>query len=545
MSRTRDTTLAILLESRSWSGESPTALVLPEPINQSVSYAQLKALVLEFRSALTAQLGVKTGDVVAMSFVNGLEFVVGFLGTGMASRSLTYSRAISAPLNPAYSTPEVEFYLGDTKPVLLLLPNLASLGASSSQLRGARAALQAAKKLNVRTAEFSIVHGRPSILIIHPAGPVVSPSAIERHEEPLPSDVALVLHTSGTTSRPKSVPLTHHNLLTTAKNIVGTYALTNADRSYLVMPLFHVHGLLAGLLAPLRSGASVVIPERFSASRFWPDFCTHACTWYTAVPTIHAILLDTPLPKDGPPPIRFIRSCSSSLPPVLMERLEKTFKAPVCEAYAMTEAAHQMTSNMIDRRLPNSVGVGVGVQVAIRDDQGNGVKQGEKGEVCVRGENVTRGYWNNEKANQESFWGDGWFRTGDQGVVLPSGYLRITGRLKELINRGGEKISPLEVDAALLRVDGVAEAVSFGVEDEKYGEVVWAGVVLQPGQPAGAEHRIKKAMDGQLAGFKIPSRIVITESIPKTATGKVQRRHVKEAFVKRVREVDSRLKAKL
>jgi len=255
------------------------------------------------------------------------------------------------------------------------------------------------------------VHQRhPSIQIIHSAEPFVSPSVIEGPEEPLPSDVALVLYTSGTTSRPKSVPLTHHNLVTTTKNIVNTYSLTNADRSYLVMPLFHVHGLLAGLLAPLRSGASVVVPERFSASRFWPDFCEHKCTWYSAVPTIHAILLDTPLPEGGLPPVRFIRSCSSSLPPVLMERLEKTFKAPVCEAYAMTEAAHQITSNLIGRRLSNSVGVGIGVEVAIRDVQGNEVEQGERGEVCVRGENVTRGYWNNEKANKESFWDDGWFR---------------------------------------------------------------------------------------------------------------------------------------
>jgi oxalate---CoA ligase len=241
-------------------------------------------------------------------------------------------------LNPVYSTSEVEFYLADTKPVVLLLPRLASLDPSTPQYKGAFAALQAAKKSDVRTVEFSVsAAGQPHLNVIFSSAS--QPLPVTANGDPLPSDVALVLHTSGTTSRPKSVPLTHHNLLTTTTNIINTYALTSADRSYLVMPLFHVHGLLAGLLAPLRAGGSVVIPERFSASRFWADFVKYKCTWYTAVPTIHAVLLDTPLPKEGVPPIRFIRSCSSSLPPVLMERLEATFRAPVCEAYAMTEAS--------------------------------------------------------------------------------------------------------------------------------------------------------------------------------------------------------------
>ena len=209
---------------------------------------------------------------------------------------------------------------------------------SSPQYKGTLAALEGAKKSNVRTAEFSISGGQPHFQVIF-SGSSISSCGSKSNGAPLPSDIALVLHTSGTTSRPKSVPLTHHNLLTTTKNIIQTYSLTAADRSYLVMPLFHVHGLLAGLLAPLRSGGSIVIPERFSAGRFWDDFSKYRCTWYTAVPTIHSVLLETPLPKGGVPPIRFIRSCSSSLPPVVMERLEATFHAPVCEAYAMTEVS--------------------------------------------------------------------------------------------------------------------------------------------------------------------------------------------------------------
>ena len=345
MPSTKINSLLTLLDGE--SQRSSTALILPEPLNQGFSYPQLKSSALRFRDVLRRQLGVRNGDVVAMSLVNSVEFVIGFMGTGIARyvpmflvvccTTNRFYRAISAPLNPLYSASEVEFYLGDTKPVLLLLPQLSSLDASTPQYKGALAALEAAKKSDVRTAEFSVSQGSPKIQVIFPGSAASHPTL--SGGDPVGSDVALVLHTSGTTSRPKSVPLTHHNLLTTTKNIIATYSLTPADRSYLVMPLFHVHGLLAGLLAPLRSGGSVVIPERFSASRFWSDFCQHKCTWYTAVPTIHAVVLELPLPKGGVPPIRFIRSCSSSLPPVLMERLEATLHAPVCEAYAMTEAS--------------------------------------------------------------------------------------------------------------------------------------------------------------------------------------------------------------
>lgn len=209
---------------------------------------------------------------------------------------------------------------------------------------------------------------------------------------------------------PKSVPLSHANLLRTTTNIVETYKLTSSDRSYLVMPLFHVHGLMCALLSSLRAQSSVVIPLKFSASTFWKDFAGFRCTWYTAVPTIHTILLSSPIPSPLPK-IRFIRSCSAALPPVTFHKLEKTFKAPVLEAYAMTEAAHQMTSNVYgEPGVPGSVGKGVGVEVSIRDDDGNALPQGQKGEVCCRGPNVTKGYWNNEKANKESFWEGRWFR---------------------------------------------------------------------------------------------------------------------------------------
>lgn len=298
--------------------------------------------------------------------------------------------------------------------------------------------------------------------------------------------MALFLHTSGTTSRPKGVPLTQANLAASLANIRGTYEFTPEDVSLLVMPLFHVHGLMAAFLAPLSAGATVVLPAegRFAAGTFWKDAAAHGVTFYTAVPTIHQILVaraEHDYPADAPPPLRVIRSCSSSLAPATLAALEAKFKAPVLEAYAMTEASHQMTSNPLPKHgahKPGSVGKAQGaVQVAILDASNAVLPAGEVGEVCIRGPNVTAGYRNNPAANEEAFAG-GWFHTGDQGKLDEEGYLRLTGRIKELINRGGEKISPIEVDGALLSHPGVAEAVSFAAPDEKYGESVAAAVVL-------------------------------------------------------------------
>ncbi|MBE3047047.1 AMP-binding protein, partial [Candidatus Bathyarchaeota archaeon] len=253
----------------------------------------------------------------------------------------------------------------------------------------------------------------------------------------------------------------NHRANDTADNIQQTYQLTPADRTMLVMPLFHVHGLLCGLLAPFLSGGSMVVPTKFSAKEFWPDFAAHKANWYTAVPTIHQILLKNP-PPSPKPAIRFIRSCSSPLSPTVFHQLEEVYGAPVLEAYAMTEAAHQMTSNPLppSKRKPGSVGVGQGVEVKILNEAGAELAQGAEGEICIRGENVTSGYINNEAANKSSFTPGGFFRTGDQGKMDEDGYVIITGRIKELINKGGEKISPIELDNVLTRHPAVSEDVS-------------------------------------------------------------------------------------
>lgn len=298
--------------------------------------------------------------------------------------------------------------------------------------------------------------------------------------------------------------------LTITGNIKATYQLTPEDRTLLVMPLFHVHGLLAAFLAPLYVGGSVIVPQRFSASDFWSDFVTYKANWYTAVPTIHQILLKTPLPNPIPN-IRFIRSCSSPLSPKTLDDLEKTFNAPVLEAYAMTEASHQMTSNPLPpaKRQPGSVGIGTGVDIRILDEAGKEVPQGTAAEICVRGENVTKGYLNNPAANESSFTKDGFFRTGDQGLKDKDGYVIITGRIKELINKGGEKISPIEVDNTLLGHPKVAEAVSFAIPDPgHYGEDIGAAVVLK-NEGGASEKDLKSWVGDKLAKFKVPKQVCI------------------------------------
>jgi acyl-CoA synthetase (AMP-forming)/AMP-acid ligase II len=433
-----------------------------------------------------------------------------------------WQRAIAAPLNPAYKQSEFEFYIDDLSSAIALVPK----GAFAEDA----AAVRAARKYNAAIAEC-YYNGNEVVLDVKETGKLTGKRAAL--ETATPDDVALVLHTSGTTGRPKAVPLTHRNLLRTMQNIQGTYQLTPKDRTMLVMPLFHVHGLLAGFLAPLASGGSVVVPLKFSASVFWNDFVEHKANWYTAVPTIHQILLKNPIPKPTPE-IRFIRSCSSPLSPKTFHELEKALGAPVLEAYAMTEAAHQMTSNPLPpgQRKPGSVGLGQGVEVKILNDAGDEVPQGKEAEICIRGENVTKGYLNNPTANASSFTKDGFFRTGDQGLKDAEGYVIITGRIKELINKGGEKISPIELDNVIAQNPAVSEAVSFAIEDELYGQDVGLAIVIKEGQSL-TTGELKTWLSSRLAKFKMPKKVYFTDIMPKTATGKIQRRLVAEAMLKK------------
>jgi acyl-CoA synthetase (AMP-forming)/AMP-acid ligase II len=292
-------------------------------------------------------------------------------------------------------------------------------------------------------------------------------------------------------------------------NIRNTYLLTPADRTLLVMPLFHVHGLLAGFLAPLFSGGLVVIPQRFSASDFWQVFVRHGANWYTAVPTIHQLLLRLPIPEKLPR-IRFIRSCSSPLSPTTFHELETKFKAPVLEAYAMTEAAHQITSNPLPpaSRRAGSIGIGQGVEVKILDEHGQEVPFGTEAEICIRGPNVTRGYLNNDEANRKSFTKDNFFRTGDLGKQDQDGYIILTGRIKEIINKGGEKISPNEIDNVVVQNPSVAEAVSFAIDDHIYGQDIGIAIVLRDDATL-SESDLRSWIRERVAAFKVPKEVNI------------------------------------
>jgi acyl-CoA synthetase (AMP-forming)/AMP-acid ligase II len=483
---------------------SKTAIILPDS-GLPVTYAALGEHVASLAEELRRG-GIRAGDGVAIVLPNGLECLTTFLAT-------TWARAIAVPLNPAYKVEEFRFYLEDAGACAVLVPP------------GDQAARQAADQLGLPLWETRLDgRGRPRLERL--AGPV-SPAADA--DPPQPEDVALFLHTSGTTSRPKGVPLTHANLMASIGNIVRHYRLSPDDAGLVVMPLFHVHGLLGATLSTLHAGGTVILPPRFSAGSFWQHASVYRATWYSAVPTIHQVLLAR-ADADGAPHggLRFIRSCSAALAPAVLAQLETRFEAPVLEAYGMTEAAHQMTSNPLppDLRRPGTVGRGTGVEVVILDEQGRILPPGRPGEVAIRGANVMRGYHNNPEANARAFT-NGYFRTGDQGTLDAHGYLTLTGRIKELINRGGEKISPLEVDAVLLAHPAVAEAVCFALPDAKYGEEVYAAVVLKGEATAEA---LQAFCRERLADFKVPKTIYITEQVPRTATGKIQRRHVAAHF---------------
>ncbi|MGH6953253.1 MAG: AMP-binding protein, partial [Alphaproteobacteria bacterium] len=339
-------------------------------------------------------------------------------------------------------------------------------------------------------------------------------------------DVALLLHTSGTTSRPKLVPLTQRNLAASADGIARTLALGASDRCLNVMPLFHIHGLMAAVLASLAAGGSAFLTPGFNALRFFAWLEESRATWYTAVPTMHQAILaraERNLAAAGAARLRFIRSSSSSLPPQVMAELERVFGCPVIESYGMTEATHQMTSNPLPpaARKPGSVGLPAGPEVSIVDAEGRGLGPESAGEVVIRGPSVTRGYLGNPVANAQAF-NDGWFRTGDLGAMDADGYLRIIGRLKEIINRGGEKISPREVDEVLLDHPAVAQAVTFALPHPKLGEEVAAAIVLREGASA-TESEIREFARRRIADFKVPRRVVFVAEIPKGPTGKLTR----------------------
>src|SRR3984957_10537154 len=485
------------------SRQNPNNLAFLSLERAPLTYSRLMAHCYGVMADLN-HAGISRGDRVAVVLPNGPEMAACLLAVTMG--------ASCAPLNPNYRRSEFEFYLSDLAPRALIVEAGADLPA-----------IAVAESLGIR-----VIRLRPSTgdaagiftLDLEPAPANVMPVFAQ------PGDEALVLHTSGTTARPKMVPLTQANLAASARNIAASLGLDPSDRCLNVMPLFHIHGFVGALLSTMVSGGSIVCTPGFQAPRFF-DWCDEfAPTWYTAVPTMHQAVLaratESPA-RIANTRIRFIRSCSAPLSPDLMAELEQTFRVPVLEAYGMTEAAHQIATNPQPPavRKPGSVGLAFGSDVAIMDADGNLLAPGEIGEIVLRGPGLISSYANNPEANRNSFV-NGWFRTGDNGRLDRDGYLFITGRIKEIINRGGQKISPREVDEVLCTHPPVANAVAFAVPAHRLGEDVAAPVVLRPGHAA-SEIEIRNHAASRIADYKVPRRIVFLDELPKGPTGKLQR----------------------
>jgi acyl-CoA synthetase (AMP-forming)/AMP-acid ligase II len=479
------------------------AIAISAPGRQPLDYRGLRALVAATTASLNAA-GIGRNDRVAIVLPNGPEMATCFLACA--------SGVTSAPLNPAYRADEFEFYLNDLQARALIVDQ----GSSSP-------AVAAAHKQGIQVIELVVAEGAPAGQFSLVAG---AAAACDHGGPSLADDVAMVLHTSGTTSKPKRVPLSVANLCASAGHIAATLHFTARDIGLNIMPLFHIHGLIAGVLAPLSAGSQVFCTPGFNALRFFKWMDEAHPTWYTAVPTMHLAIATRGKHNAetiAKYPLRFIRSSSSAIPPQLIEQIEAMFKAPLVESYGMTEAAHQMAANPLPplQRKPGTVGRAAGPEIAILGEDGKLLGAGEVGEVVIRGRNVTAGYENNAKANAEAFT-NGWFRTGDQGVLDAEGYLSITGRLKEIINRGGEKVSPREIDEILLDHVSVAQVIVFGAPHKRLGEEVAAMVVLHEGHEC-SERELQQFVAARVAGYKVPKKILFVEELPKGATGKLQR----------------------
>ena len=484
------------------ASQDPDAVAIVAPGRAPLSYGGLTDLVYATVDSLTAY-GVNRNDRVAIVLPNGPDMAVAFIAVA--------TMAVSAPLNPEYQKTEFDFYLSDLKASALITLSDLSPAAAVARAQG------------IPVIELIPSPGLAAGSYTLESDPFTSPTG---YRPPVPSDVALVLHTSGTTSKPKLVPLTHGNIVSSVCNIANTLRLSARDRCLNLMPLFHIHGLVGGLLSSLTAGASVVCSPGFYSNRVFEWIDEFSPTWYTAVPTMHQSILARASANSeiiNRRPLRFIRSSSSALPPHVKTQLEEAFTAPVIEAYGMTETSHQIASNPLppEERKIGSVGMATGVEIAIIDEEGNLLPPGNGGEIVIRGPSLTRGYEENPEATEAAFLNT-WFRTGDRGLLDDDGYLFIKGRIKEIINRGGEKFSPVEVDEVLLSHPKIEQAVTFAVKDERLGENVAAAVVVKTGTSV-TERELREFTAERLAYFKVPRIIVLIDELFKGPTGKIQR----------------------
>jgi acyl-CoA synthetase (AMP-forming)/AMP-acid ligase II/acyl carrier protein/NRPS condensation-like uncharacterized protein len=497
-----------------WYGRTtPGAIAILAPGQSPVTYGALCARVNETVQRLHS-LGLRRSDRVAVVLPNGADAAVAMIAVAIA--------AVCVPLNPSFTANEWQRYFGDLQvSALLTSPDMDSASRAAAHSLGIPV-----MDLSPRPSD-----GAGAFSIVGPAAAGIVGCEAQSPDEALSPDDALILVTSGTTSRPKMVPLTHASVCLAARNVGAPLALGPQDRLLNVLPLFHGLGLITGVLAALSAGSSVVCTPGFDAAAFFDWLTEFRPTWYSAIPALHQALLSAAMSEERRArrsSLRLIRSASSPLPRDVLGGLEELFGVPVIDTYGMTEATTQVAANPLSRRKPGSVGQPAGPEVAIMDSEGRRLSTGEHGEIVVRGPTITRGYYNDAAATASAF-RDGWFRTGDLGYLDRDGYLFVVGRIKDVIKRGGHQVAPAEVEETLFGHPDVIEVAAFSIPHRRLGEDVAAAVVLRRDAKVSAQELRNFARE-RLAPFKVPGLIEIVADIPKSAGGKIKRSELAAAL---------------
>ncbi|MDJ0612326.1 MAG: AMP-binding protein [Rhizobiaceae bacterium] len=481
--------------------ECPDQAHLIDPITgETLTYRQTRERAVAVAKVI-ANKGRMPGEPVAYAFSNSIDGAITILG-------ILYGGYLATAINLVAGSSTIEYVLEHSE---------ANLVIADEEAKG------------LVEACTSSLENPPVILDLEQFS--VAPNTDGLLAEPEADFDGLLMYTSGTTGRPKGVLHTQSSLLSGGENTAQAHQLSSKDRGLCVLPFYHINAFCVSLMGSLVSAGSLVIPPRFSVSSFWEVIWETQCTWFSVVPTqISYLLHNTELPSGdgtGTNYLRFGRSASAPLSPDMHSAFEKRFGIPIIETMGLTETAAQILSNPLPPavRKIGSPGIAFGNEVMIGDADQIEVPRNEEGEILVRGPNLLREYLKNKEATAKAVTRSGWLKTGDLGRMDADGYVYVTGRLKELIIKGGENIAPREVDEALYSHPDVVEAAAFGVSCDDYGQRVEAGVKLSEGSATTAEDLLEICRE-KLGAFKCPDRIHLLPELPKGPSGKIQRIHL-------------------